>query len=57
MLVGEKLSRIVYNEVAGMSSLREEDDPYVIEEPSDEDPAQSRSFGFGKAAADIFSFS
>uniref|UniRef100_A0A6B2F8A2 E2F-associated phosphoprotein n=1 Tax=Bothriechis nubestris TaxID=1766655 RepID=A0A6B2F8A2_9SAUR len=26
-----------------MSSLREEDDPYVIEEPSDEDPAQSSS--------------
>ncbi|XP_007431160.2 E2F-associated phosphoprotein [Python bivittatus] len=26
-----------------MSSLREEDDPYVVEEPSDEDPAQSSS--------------
>lgn len=29
-----------------MSRLREEDDPYVVEEPSDEDPAESRSRGF-----------
>lgn len=32
-----------------MSRLQEEDDPYLIEEPSDEEPAQSRSRGGGGA--------
>lgn len=35
---------------AAMSCLREEDDPYVIEEPSDEEQAQSR---WERAAAGV----
>lgn len=34
-----------------MSRLREEDDPYVVEEPSDEERALSRCLTEGRRAA------
>lgn len=36
---------------AAMSRLREEDDPYVVEEPSDEERALSRCLTEGRRAA------